>query len=164
MVLLHGDAQDPPALAPRARTPEVDLPCRAHRAPSDRSGDPRAHLPPGEGEPAVGVREDPRRAPRARHPGRCNEHPQRASPPRFGARSSKRRSLLVRVPSGAAEGIIACDFFSVETGFLRTLYVLFFIEVGTRRVHVMTSTRNPDAGYTTQQARNLYRSLPHPRS
>jgi hypothetical protein len=44
----------------------------------------------------------------------------------------------------------------VETAFLRTLYVLFFIEVGTRRVHVMTSTSNPDAGYTTQQARNLY--------
>jgi len=55
-----------------------------------------------------------------------------------------------------AEGILACDFFSVETAFLQTLYVLFFIEVGTRRVHVMTSTRNPDAGYTTQQARNLY--------
>jgi transposase InsO family protein len=54
-----------------------------------------------------------------------------------------------------AEGILACDFFSVETAFLQTLYVLFFIEVGTRRVHVMTSTRNPDAGYTTQQARNL---------
>jgi putative transposase len=55
-----------------------------------------------------------------------------------------------------AEGILACDFFSVETAFLQTLYVLFFIDVGTRRVHVMTSTRNPDAGYTTQQARNLY--------
>jgi transposase InsO family protein len=54
-----------------------------------------------------------------------------------------------------AEGILACDFFSVETAFLQTLYVLFFIELGTRRVHVMTSTRNPDAGYTTQQARNL---------
>jgi putative transposase len=54
-----------------------------------------------------------------------------------------------------AEGILACDFFSVETAFLQTLYVLFFIDVGTRRVHVMTSTRNPDAGYTTQQARNL---------
>ncbi len=50
---------------------------------------------------------------------------------------------------------MACDFFSVESAFLRTLYVLFFIEVGTRRVYVMTSTRNPDAGYTTQQARNL---------
>lgn len=34
-------------------------------------------------------------------------------------------------------------------------YVLFFIEVGTRRVSVMSSTRNPDAAYTTQQARNL---------
>jgi hypothetical protein len=51
---------------------------------------------------------------------------------------------------------LACDFFSVETAFLSTLYVLFFIEIGTRRVHVMTSTRNPDAGYTTQQARNIY--------
>ncbi len=55
-----------------------------------------------------------------------------------------------------AEGILACDFFSVETALLQTLYVLFFIELGTRRVHVMTSTRNPDAAYTTQQARNLY--------
>ncbi len=55
-----------------------------------------------------------------------------------------------------ASGILACDFFTVETAFLTTLYVLFFIELGTRRIHVMTSTRNPDAGYTTQQARNLY--------
>lgn len=55
-----------------------------------------------------------------------------------------------------AEGVLACDFFSAETAFLSTLYVLFFIEIGTRRVHVMTSTRNPDAGYTTQQARNIF--------
>jgi putative transposase len=55
-----------------------------------------------------------------------------------------------------ADGISACDFFAVETAFLQTLYVLFFIEVGTRRVRVMSSTRNPDAAYTTQQARNLY--------
>jgi putative transposase len=33
-----------------------------------------------------------------------------------------------------AQGVLACDFFSVETAFLHTLYVLFFIEVGTRRV------------------------------
>jgi hypothetical protein len=54
-----------------------------------------------------------------------------------------------------AEGILACDFFTVETLFLRTLYVLFFIEIATRKLHVMPSTRNPDAAFVTQQARNL---------
>jgi transposase InsO family protein len=53
-----------------------------------------------------------------------------------------------------AEGILACDFFTVETVFLKTLYVLFFIEIGTRRVHVTGSTANPDGAFVTQQARN----------
>ena len=55
-----------------------------------------------------------------------------------------------------AQGILACDFFCVETVFLQTLYVLFFIEVGSRRLHVTASTRNPDGAFCTQQARNLY--------
>jgi len=54
-----------------------------------------------------------------------------------------------------AEGILACDLFTVETVFLRTLYVLFFIEVGTRRLHVTSSTRNPSGAFVAQQARNL---------
>jgi transposase InsO family protein len=54
-----------------------------------------------------------------------------------------------------ATGVLACDFFTVETVFLKTLYVLFFIEIGTRRVRVMTSTRNPGGAFVTQQARNL---------
>lgn len=54
-----------------------------------------------------------------------------------------------------AEAIWACDFFTVETAFLRTLYVLFFIEVGSRRLHVTTSTRNPSGEFVAQQARNL---------
>ncbi len=55
-----------------------------------------------------------------------------------------------------AQGILACDFFTVETVFLRTLYVLFFIEVGTRRLHITPATRNPDGSFVTQQARNLF--------
>jgi Integrase core domain len=49
---------------------------------------------------------------------------------------------------------MSCDLFTVETVFLRTLYVLFFIDVGTRRVRIAV-TANPDAGWMTQQARNL---------
>jgi putative transposase len=54
-----------------------------------------------------------------------------------------------------ARGILAVDFFTVETAWLRTLYVLFGIELGSRRVHVLGATGNPDSAWVTQQARNL---------
>lgn len=58
-----------------------------------------------------------------------------------------------------AQGIIACDFFTVETAWLRTLYVLVFIELGSRRIHVSPSTDHPDSAWVTQQARNLVMDL-----
>jgi putative transposase len=54
-----------------------------------------------------------------------------------------------------AHGILAVDFFTVETLWLKTIYVLFFIEVGTRRVRVCGVTAHPDSAWVAQQARNL---------
>jgi putative transposase len=54
-----------------------------------------------------------------------------------------------------AASILACDFFTVETLTLRRYYVLFFIELGTRRVHLAGCSTNPTGAWVTQQARNL---------
>ena len=54
-----------------------------------------------------------------------------------------------------AAGMLACDFFTVETLSLRRFYVLFFIELESRRVHLAGCTTNPTGGWVAQQARNL---------
>ena len=54
-----------------------------------------------------------------------------------------------------AAGVVACDFFCVETVWLKTLYVLFFIELSTRRVRPAGVTAHPGSAWVTQQARNL---------
>jgi transposase InsO family protein len=59
-----------------------------------------------------------------------------------------------------ADSVIACDFFTVETPWLGRLYVLFFLELGSRRVHVAGCTANPDGSWVAQQARQLAWSLP----
>jgi len=58
-----------------------------------------------------------------------------------------------------AEGIVACDFFMVETIRLQTLYVLVFIQLSTRRVVAAGVTAHPDTAWVTQQARNAAMDL-----
>ncbi len=40
--------------------------------------------------------------------------------------------------------MIACNFFTVDTVALRRIYVLFFIELSSRRVHLAGLTEHPD--------------------
>ena len=54
---------------------------------------------------------------------------------------------------------MACDFFTVDTAWLRRLYVLFFIELGTRRVYLAGATANPHGAWVAQQARSLLLAL-----
>ena len=58
-----------------------------------------------------------------------------------------------------AEGIINCDFFTVETIQLKTLFVLFFIHLSSRRVVLAGVTAHPDTAWVTQQARNVAMDL-----
>lgn len=74
------------------------------------------------------------------------------APPR--ADRSWAKFLKVQAP-----GILAVDVFHVDTVFLRRLFVLFFVEHGSRRVHIAGVTRNVTEEWATQQARNLLISL-----
>ena len=53
------------------------------------------------------------------------------------------------------EQILACDFFTIDTVWLQTSYVLFFLELGSRRIHFAGVTSNPNQTWITQQARQL---------
>jgi len=71
--------------------------------------------------------------------------------PRRGRRASTWRQFLAQ----HRDTMLTCDCFTVETVLLKTVYALFFLELGTRRVHFAGCTAHPTAAWVTQQARQL---------
>jgi putative transposase len=63
-----------------------------------------------------------------------------------------------------AKSMIACDFFTVDTISLRRIYVLFFIEISTRRIHLAGMTENPEAPGLPSRRETLSGSSPSVRS
>ena len=80
---------------------------------------------------------------------------------RHGVEPSPRRSgpNWAEFLSVQAKGLMACDFFHVDTVLLRRLYVLVFIHHDTRFMRIAGVTANPVAEWVTQQARNLSMEL-----
>src|SRR5579864_207143 len=65
------------------------------------------------------------------------------------------RSFIAR----QASGILATDFFTVDTVWLTRYYVLVVIEIESRHVQLCGITTNPSGSWVTQQARNLITTL-----
>ena len=80
---------------------------------------------------------------------------------RHGVEPSPRRSgpTWAEFLATQAKGLMACDFFHIDTIFLRRRYLLVFIHHDTRLVRIAGITSNPVASWVTQQARNLSMEL-----
>jgi putative transposase len=103
----------------------------------------------------LGRSADLRRAGEARPERLADEHPPAVRPREAAPGAAAVGAELARVPARPAASIVACDFFTVESIFLRRYYVLFFIGHASRRVWLAGCTTNPTGAWVTQQARNL---------
>jgi putative transposase len=135
----RGNTSDVAALASRAGAQEMDLSAAQRRPAGDGPCAARTGAPACTRESGLGLSTDRRLLASA------------------GLEPAPRRQA-VSWPAflrRQAASLLACDFFTVETVTLRRLYVLFFIELGSRRVHLAGCTPNPSGTWVVQKARNL---------
>jgi hypothetical protein len=119
---------------------------RAPGPTTDRPGGQGPHRPVGKGESPVGLPAHPGRAVEAGPPGLGDDRPNGPVPPGLDPAPRRTGPSWSEFFRAQAAGIVACDFFTVGTLRLQTLYALFFIELSTRRVHLVGATDRPRLG------------------
>src|SRR5689334_1827689 len=149
-----------PALAPPPGHPPVDLP-QPDRTAARQRRDRRAHRAARHREQRLGIPADTGRAAQARPPGRRIHDPpgpQGAEDPPAPERRSDttwRKFLHTQ-----AATMLATDFFHVDCAVtLQRPYCLFVIAAGSRYLHILGITANPDGPWTVQQIGNLLMDL-----
>ncbi len=154
-----GHPRDDLALAPGARRTAPDVPGPAPGTASPPGDDGRIDRPPGTRKPRWGY---------LRIVGELKKLGVTASKGnvanvlrRHGLPSAPRRAGATWAQSlrAQAKGIVATDFFTVDTGLLRRYYVLFVVEVERRAVHLLGVTANPNGPWVTRVARNFCAEL-----
>ena len=135
----------------------MDLSARAWPA-GGSEGASRSGVAAGQGEPDLGYRRIHGELCRLGYKDRIGASTVWTILQRAGVAPAPKRSALTwrQFLQSQAASVLAVDFFTVDTVFLQRLYVLFAIEVATRRVHVLGGvTSHPVGEWVAQQARNL---------
>jgi putative transposase len=103
----------------------------------------------------MGLQAHPGRAPEVRHQGVDHGDPKLLTRRDLGPAPRRGGTTWRQFLTQQASSMVACDFFTVETVWLNRIYVLVFIELATRRIHLAGCTTNPNGAWVTQQARNF---------
>jgi putative transposase len=103
----------------------------------------------------MGLQAHPGRAPEARDQGVGHGDQKASRRRRLGPAPRRGGTTWRQFLDQEVSSMVACDFFTVETVWLKRIYVLVFIELATRRVHLAGCTTNPAGAWVIQQVRNF---------